>query len=756
MCAVAALRPPPPPTIIRTPPVPTSKDPLQDNEQQEEVLFGEEDDGKDGLDLSEYDPPAILTSLVGIKSEIEFETVVETLTVILQSSLENVVEQVKAEKQHAEEVVTAAAAAAAAAAQAEAEAEAEAAEAEAAAARETADEARDASAVSNKGKSKATETYHDTTLPRGGLGEEVSEEHDRSQKRSRFGFRRLFRHSSDTNGESSALGATRSFMNIAGAPSLSAAPGQSSWREPGELHIPMFTQYIFKQFKSTIESSNSVETTECVSCFEDITPKEAIKTACHSYCIECFQRLITTALETEAQWPPKCCLNTIPFRTISKHASTELLQRYRDKDKEFKVPISDRIYCSTADCGEWIRKPDKALRIARCSQGHVMCIMCRKDPHPPGTACTHDTDRQLVDKLAEEEGWRRCIKCSVLVEHREACQHMTCRCGAQFCYVCGLVWRTCVCTTAQLATIKQQAMVRRAEREAKRTVEEAWLRDALRQIDEAEQEQRRKDEAAHAAEVAKRQEHRRLRAIERARREEIRLAELEIRYENLKNSLAKVDVLQAAHIRKEHRREDKELAALAAEERDALARKHDTGRSELRSSTAAKIEARELELERDYRIRVAWEKRLEDEYAAVLVAFWADKTGGHPRYEHGIREYMIQNDRRMDIWRRRKDEELGKFRYEAEEELAVREEVMEAMRVRQNEELAEREAELTRKHRVEEKWCVLVAAERLRLLEELEAIDRESAEESDDDDDSHMGGLSDAGDDSQSGSSADD
>ncbi|KAK3341105.1 hypothetical protein B0T25DRAFT_573513 [Lasiosphaeria hispida] len=752
MCAVA-LRPPPP-TIIRTPPEPTSKDPLQDNEQEDEMLLGKQNDGEDGPDLSDYDPPAILASLVGVESEIKSETLVETLTIILQSSLEHVVEQVKAEKQHAEEVA-AAAAAMAAATQAEAEAEAEAAGAEAAAAeaaREAADEAQVANAGLDKGKGKAAETNHDITIPTGGLSDETFEEHARSQKRSRFGFRRLFRHSSDTNGESSALGATRSFMNIAGAPSLSAVPGQSSGPESGEPHIPIFTQYIFKQFRSTIESSNSVKTIECVSCFEDITPKEAIKTACHSYCMECFQRLITTALETEAQWPPKCCLNTIPFRTISKHASTELVQRYREKDEEFKVPISDRFYCSTADCGEWIRQPDKALRIARCSQGHVMCIMCRRDPHPPGTACTHDTDRQLVDKLAEEEGWRRCVNCSVLVEHREACQHMTCRCGAQFCYVCGLVWRTCACTTTQLATIKQQAMVRRAEREAKRTVEEAWLRDALRQIDESEQEQRRLEEAAQAAETAKRDERRRLRAIERARREEIRLAGLEIRYETLKNSLAKVDVLQAAQIRRERRREDRELATLAAEDREALARKHDTGRKEIRSLTATKIKDREAELERDYRVRVAWEKQLEDEYAAVLVAFWADKTGGHPCYEQEMRGYMIQNDRRMDVWRRRKDEELEQFRYEAEEELAVREEVMEAMRVRQGEELAEGEAELIKKHRVEEKWYVLVSAERLRLLEELEAIDRENTEESDSDDDSHVG-LSDAGDDSQSESS---
>lgn len=45
----------------------------------------------------------------------------------------------------------------------------------------------------------------------------------------------------------------------------------------------------------------------------------------------------------------------------------------------------------------------------------------------------------------KEQGWRACFKCNAVVERSTGCNHMTCRCSAQFCYHCGSRWRTCEC-----------------------------------------------------------------------------------------------------------------------------------------------------------------------------------------------------------------------------------------------------------------------------------------------------------------------
>jgi hypothetical protein len=36
--------------------------------------------------------------------------------------------------------------------------------------------------------------------------------------------------------------------------------------------------------------------------------------------------------------------------------------------------------------------------------------------------------------------YKRCQQCRVFIEKNQGCNHITCRCGYQFCYVCGEPW----------------------------------------------------------------------------------------------------------------------------------------------------------------------------------------------------------------------------------------------------------------------------------------------------------------------------
>lgn len=35
----------------------------------------------------------------------------------------------------------------------------------------------------------------------------------------------------------------------------------------------------------------------------------------------------------------------------------------------------------------------------------------------------------------------KCKSCMRLVEKSKGCNHMTCKCGFEFCYICGQAWR---------------------------------------------------------------------------------------------------------------------------------------------------------------------------------------------------------------------------------------------------------------------------------------------------------------------------
>ena len=52
--------------------------------------------------------------------------------------------------------------------------------------------------------------------------------------------------------------------------------------------------------------------------------------------------------------------------------------------------------------------------------------------------------------MVEKEKCKKCPKCEVWIMKNEGCNHITCRCGAEFCYVCGKIYtvngkRDCKC-----------------------------------------------------------------------------------------------------------------------------------------------------------------------------------------------------------------------------------------------------------------------------------------------------------------------
>ncbi|KAH8884577.1 hypothetical protein GQ53DRAFT_381578 [Thozetella sp. PMI_491] len=597
------------------------------------------------LDLSLYEPPSVLGEL----PEIDSETILD----VVHSSLEHIRQQVALEKQQREALEEALAA------QHATEAEA------------------------TRGKGKALETP--ASIPAIVLPPLLS----KPPRHSRFGFRRMLHHLRDKSGdfgpESSAVAAARSRPEDAATSSSLA-------------------RLVYKHIRTSPSSEDVSEQVECVSCLEDISPKDGVKTTCHYYCKECFQQLITVALEHEEQWPPKCCLNKIPQRIIVKSITKELLKQYREKAEEFEIPIDKRLYCCQPDCGEWMRKVDRATKTARCSKGHVMCVMCRQAAHPQDEECPEDHDRQMADRLAQDEGWRRCISCKILVEHREACQHMTCRCGSEFCYVCGARWRTCSCSMEQLNQVKNGAAARRAERQQREQEEEAWLQDALRAIEAAQREQERQDE---------------LRRVELAYRREAK-------YNAMRNALLQLNHLQELTMLEDQARVAVEDNKAAIERRENLTRTHANEREELRAETDAKIATEELEWERGLRERALWSRQLEDEYGAAQKAFWGQFKGGETRLRQVLAEYQRETYDRYQRWCKWRDSEMEHFRWKLEDELGIREEMLDTTLQRFEDGLVDEMAERDKKHRAEQRWFQLVAAERIRLLSEIELVEREA------------------------------
>ncbi|KAI1320422.1 hypothetical protein F5Y16DRAFT_83933 [Xylariaceae sp. FL0255] len=185
----------------------------------------------------------------------------------------------------------------------------------------------------------------------------------------------------------------------------------------------------------------------CSACRDDIEPDETMQQLpCgHGYCPTCLRIIITQATTEESNMPPRCCRQPIPGPIIKANLSREEQNKFLKAVLQFSTPWESRVFCCNTSCGDFIpprtkidpRHPSEvACRTCRTR----VCIMCRRGAHSLGQDCPDDKELEEVLRMGEKSGWRRCYKCRTLVELTQGCTHMTCRCRAEFCYICGAVW----------------------------------------------------------------------------------------------------------------------------------------------------------------------------------------------------------------------------------------------------------------------------------------------------------------------------
>ncbi|CEL07380.1 hypothetical protein ASPCAL10537 [Aspergillus calidoustus] len=182
---------------------------------------------------------------------------------------------------------------------------------------------------------------------------------------------------------------------------------------------------------------------ECVACTELKLASEMLQAQCpHWYCNGCVMRLVKDSLVDESLFPPRCCRKAFPLSTMRKHIGADLSRQFEDKEIEHKDPY--RTYCSNAGCAKYILPPFVEGYVGTCQSCHSgTCTLCKRAAHTGKCVDEHDE----VMNLAKQSGWQQCPQCSHLIELSTGCNHITCRCGFEFCYVCTVKWKKCSCAT---------------------------------------------------------------------------------------------------------------------------------------------------------------------------------------------------------------------------------------------------------------------------------------------------------------------
>ncbi|OTB05952.1 hypothetical protein M426DRAFT_319332 [Hypoxylon sp. CI-4A] len=484
---------------------------------------------------------------------------------------------------------------------------------------------------------------------------------------------------------------------------------------------------LLKRATDSNSSSSSQAEIECVSCLEDFSSKDMVKVPCHSYCKPCFRRLINTACENEQQWPPKCCLNTIPTKTVILNVDKGLKRTYYDRAAEWDLPVSDRVYCGDPNCSLWVRpyEINRERNAAKCHAGHWTCIICHAPEHE-GYDCPQDRDMIKIDELAGQEGWKRCYGCRAYVEHKEACQHMTCRCGAEFCYVCGARWRTCDCTMEQLAAVKKGAEARRQARQDQEFQEEVELQEALRLIEELEREEAIKAEMLRQEEERLAEERRAKLIEEQIRQACERRQAIEVKYSELREIFVNVHELQRIIVQRDHDTEERNIESKGSTELVQLQGRHSLHRTQLKATRKINLAGKYEEFEKEHALRVAAEHRIKEQYYTKLREYWTGRKNGETEIETAMEAFNKKMDEGFEKWEKWASNELTKHRWATKEEYAIQKELMQAAERRLEESTREEMNGFFLRKTAELRWVDVVIEERARMLDDMETDEIEN------------------------------
>uniref|UniRef100_A0A183BS81 RING-type domain-containing protein n=1 Tax=Globodera pallida TaxID=36090 RepID=A0A183BS81_GLOPA len=163
----------------------------------------------------------------------------------------------------------------------------------------------------------------------------------------------------------------------------------------------------------------------------------------HAFCRQCLER---HALATVEEMPLakgglglRCmvndCENPITFQEIQTFMSPSMVQRLEERCAELSVVQANLSYmerCRSCNCAVELGASPAVLQVFRCPECRLQfCRLCDEqwqDEHK-GISCEQFGKQQnrerLLEKRLSEAVVRNCLKCKV-----------TCRCGANQCYIC--------------------------------------------------------------------------------------------------------------------------------------------------------------------------------------------------------------------------------------------------------------------------------------------------------------------------------
>ncbi|TLD35863.1 hypothetical protein E2P81_ATG02166 [Venturia nashicola] len=195
-------------------------------------------------------------------------------------------------------------------------------------------------------------------------------------------------------------------------------------------------------------------TQQCYICTDDVCYSKVLQLGCeeHWICRDCIADPFEQAIQQESCYPPKCCDLTGPLRIeefahLLAISHPDLAARYDAKLQEYHIDRRFRRYCGSDDCKAFLnpesyeRDDENKTSTADCPTcNRSTCVFCTKIVFKATSHECESTVLKLNKDYSAEARFKYCPFCERPGLLNEACNHVTCDCGEEWCFICLRKW----------------------------------------------------------------------------------------------------------------------------------------------------------------------------------------------------------------------------------------------------------------------------------------------------------------------------
>lgn len=189
---------------------------------------------------------------------------------------------------------------------------------------------------------------------------------------------------------------------------------------------------------------------DCEICYGEISPDESYAVSCgHTFCGDCWGNYLTLKINEEGQKSSHLtcmghkCNVRVDEATVEKLVAPDVFDKYMGFLLSAYVDDHPLLtWCPAAGCGRAIKITPGPTNVGvLCDCQHLFCFECGQEAHAPATCGMLVAWKAKAKDGSETTNWllshtKSCPKCGKPVEKNGGCNHITCPCGAHFCWMC--------------------------------------------------------------------------------------------------------------------------------------------------------------------------------------------------------------------------------------------------------------------------------------------------------------------------------